>query len=190
MLWQVFQLKLEFFVSSVVQGLSVKATVCYLLLKIRKLLLHIFLQSSKLWFRNYACKRWWSHKNLPMYPSFKLFQLYLSHKLHNSQADHPKRTGWYADSVATLKRLQEWRMNLFSSFNLGKFRSSLRLKFWQSLASGSRRSPAQTVYKSLLVKIVRDQCRGRSQELGTVLLCRRSLAIFYCMILLRLHWFT
>ena len=32
--------------------------------------------------------------------------------------------------------------------------------------------------------------RGRSQELGTVQLCRRSLAIFYRMILLRLHWFT
>ena len=68
MLRQVCQLKLEFFVSSVVQGLSVMATRCYLLLEIMKIFLHILLQSSKRLCRNYACKRWWSHKNLPMYP--------------------------------------------------------------------------------------------------------------------------
>ena len=49
-----------------------------------------------------------------------LFQLYLSHKLHNGQADHPRRTGWYADLFATLKRLQKWRTDLLSSFNLEK----------------------------------------------------------------------
>ena len=119
-----------------------------------------------------------------------LFQLYLSHELHNGQADHPRRTGWYPDIFAALKRLQEWRTDLLSSFNLGKFRTGIGLIFWQSLAPGNRRSPARTVHKPLLVKIVRDRRRGRSQELGTVQLCRRSLAIFYRMILLRLHWFT
>ena len=34
---------------------------------------------------------------------FYLFQLYLSHKLHNSQADHPRRTGWYADLICHLE---------------------------------------------------------------------------------------
>ena len=31
------------------------------------------------------------------------FQLYLSHKLHNSQADHPRRTDWYADLICNLE---------------------------------------------------------------------------------------
>ena len=46
MLRQDCQLKLEFSVSSVVQGLSVMTTRCYLLLEIMKLLLHILLQFS------------------------------------------------------------------------------------------------------------------------------------------------
>ena len=66
----------------------------------------------------------------------------------------------------------------------------LTLFYTEPLAPGNRRSPARTVHKPLLVKIVRDRRRGRSQELGTVQLCRRSLAIFYRMILLLLHWFT
>ena len=58
-----------------------------------------------------------------------LFQLYLSHKLHNGLADHPRRTGWYPDLFAALKRLQEWRTDLLSSFNSGKFRTSIGLIF-------------------------------------------------------------
>ena len=56
MLRQVCQFKLEFFVSSVLLGLSVLATRSYLLLDIMKLLLHLLLQCSKGWctHRRYA----------------------------------------------------------------------------------------------------------------------------------------
>ena len=63
-------------------------------------------------------------------------------------------------------------------------------EFLTKPGSRHRQSPARTVHKPLLVKFVRDRCRGRSQELGTAQLCRRSLAIIYRMILLRPHWFT
>ena len=127
---------------------------------------------------------------------FYLFQLYLSHKLHNSQADHPRRTGWYADLLCVhnftwhepvkCHSLQEWRTYLIFSFNLVRFRINLGLKFSQSLApgTGNHRHGRFT-----------NHCWSKSYGIGAGA-DRKSWALSYFAdsplrrFFLRLHWFT
>ena len=59
---------------------------------------------------------------------FYLFQLYFSHKLYNSQADHPRRTSWYADLICHLEANTRMANGPHLWLQFRKFRTSFGLK--------------------------------------------------------------